>query len=121
MVIHFQPFSVKVGNDVVGSAAMIPQRPSGIRKQVLQLVLVVQDCIQNHQSEDCSDNDDASGSGTSEEGCHVGMWSGRASKEHTMLQEIWRACCASNQARKRDLADALSLCRIVRGLSPWSI
>lgn len=74
-----------MGNDVVGSAVMIPQRPRGIRKQVLQLVLVVQDCIQHHQSEDCSDNDDASGSGTSEEECHVGMLSGGASKEHTML------------------------------------
>ena len=66
-----------MGNDVVGSAVTIPQRPCGIRKQVLQLVLVAQDCIQNHQSENCSDNDDASDSGTSEEECHVGMLSGR--------------------------------------------
>jgi len=54
-------------DDATWSAVMIPQRPGGIRKQVLQLVLVVQDGIQNHQGEDGGDNDDASGSGTSEE------------------------------------------------------
>lgn len=57
MSVGGQPLAVEVGNDLAGARILIPERPCGIRQQVLELVLVLQDAVQRHHRDDARQDD----------------------------------------------------------------